>query len=279
MMFSQRFIGALCFVAMGLSAAIASDPSQGAFDHSDYDAILKRFVNERGLVDYRGLSSGRDKLDAYVNRLGETSLDELKRWPIDEQKAFFINAYNAITLVRILDHYPPKGLGIIHPKVSIRNIDGVWDKLTTKVAGQEITLDYIEHQILRPVYKDARIHVAIVCASIGCPNLAAEAYTGNRLEEQLEREARRFARDASKNKIDRESKRVAISSIFDWFKEDFEGYKSEVPAAAESGGKARELAGGLGFLAKYAAEDDRAFLQSGDYKVSVGKYDWSLNEQ
>lgn len=267
------FLAAAAFVAALFGEARADD----LFDHSDFDAILRARVDSGGLVDYEGLLADRAALDAYVARMGDVeraSLDSRRR---EERMAFWINAYNAITLARILDHWPPKGLGLIHPKLSIRNIDGVWDKLTTRVAGAEITLDAIEHEILRPEFGDPRIHAAIVCASIGCPALRNRAYTAENLDAQLDRAARDFVRDPSKNLVDRDAKVVELSPIFKWFAEDFAAQASEVPSAAE--GKLAKYAGGLGFLARHASEEDAEFLRSGDYKAKYGDYDWSLNAQ
>lgn len=132
---------------------------------------------------------------------------------------------------------------------------------------------------MRVDYNEPRIHVAIVCAALACPKLQAEAYTADRLEAQLTAAAEEFARDTSKNRIDRASGKAEISSIWDWFAEDFERYKSEVPAAVARGGKTKKFVGGLGFLAKYGTEETREFLKSGDYKTTTLKYDWTLNAQ
>ncbi len=249
------------------------------FDHSGYDAVLKAYVDDAGQVDYVGLGKDRAGLDAYVGALGRENQAQVAAWGRADQMAFYINAYNAITLARIINHYPPKGSGLLHPKISIRNISGVWDKITNPVGGDNLTLEDIEHKILRVKYKDPRIHAALVCAAISCPNLAREAYTGARLEEQLDREAANFARNSAKSDVRPDEKRVYLSSIFDWFPEDFEHLASAVPAATKAGGKTAELAGGVGFIEKFGDPADAEFLRSGDYKVKVLDYDWSLNEQ
>lgn len=249
------------------------------FDHSGYDAVLKAYVDDAGQVDYAGLGKDRAGLDAYVAALGRENQAQIAAWSRADQMAFYINAYNAITLARIINHYPPKGIGLLHPKISIRNISGVWDKITNPVGGEDVTLEEIEHEILRAKYKDPRIHAALVCAAISCPNLAREAYTGARLEEQLDREAANFVRDSAKSDVRPDEKRVYLSPIFDWFKEDFEHLASDVPGAADAGGKVGELAGGLGFVAKFGDPADAEFLRSGQYKVKLLKYDWTLNEQ
>lgn len=277
-MFTEYFTPiALAVFFAALTAPISQARAEG-FDHSGLDAVLRKHVDTSGMVDYSGLLKDRKPLDDYIALLGAADRKAVQGWPRNEQMAFYINAYNAITIQRIIDHYPPKGSGLWWPKISIKNISGVWKRIKTPVAGRNLTLDQIEHDILRPVYKDARVHCVIVCAAMSCPIIEAEAYTAEGLEERLDRAARRFVSDHSKNDIDPQSRLVTISSVFDWFAEDFESYASEVPAAAKGPRKMRSLAGSLGFIARYNPEA-REFLRSGDYKVKIADYDWSLNTQ
>ena len=273
------FLAAVCALFVLGPAQSAPGAETAPLDHGDFNAILGKFVDGRGNVDYPSLMKERGGLDAYVVRLGSVRRTDVNKWPPRDQLAFYINAYNAVTLQRIIDHYPPKGLGLIHPKVSIRNIKGAFDKIKTRIGGRDLTLDDLEHTILRARYREPRVHAAIVCASISCPTLSNEAYVGERLEEQLDRAARAFARDATKNSIDTSGDRITISAIFDWFKEDFERYESEVPALRGSRGKKKALAGGIGFLVRYGDPKLQSFLRSGDYKVKVADYDWGLNSQ
>ena len=267
-----------CFLVCAWAAALPAGPTRAAFDHGGLDAILKARVDAEGRVDYRGLKGDRAALDAYVARLGRVAPETLNGWSRADQMAFYLNAYNAITFQVVIDHYPPKGLGLIFPRLSIRNIPGVWDKIRTPVAGAELTLNEIEHEILRPRFKDARVHAAIVCASIGCPILRNEAYVGARLEEQLEDAARRFARHPEKNAVDPRRRIVTISPIFDWFKEDFESYAEQAPTLKGRRGDAGRWAGALGFLIRYGDPAHADFLRGGDYRVRLGDYDWSLND-
>lgn len=262
--------------AVGEGADASATPS---FDNTEYDGLLKKYVDEAGWVDYPGLIADRAPLDRYVAALGQVTPAELQSWSREDQLAFYINAYNAITLVRIIDNYPPKGSGILFPKVSIRNITGVWKWTKNNVAGEEITLDALEHEVIRAKFGDARIHASIVCASISCPALLNEAFTGENLEEQLERASTAFATDPSRNLIDIEARTATISEIFDWFAEDFESYKAEVPGLADAGGNKQKFAGGLGFLARYGGPEVKEFLNSGNYTLKLGDYDWGLNER
>jgi len=268
----HTIIGLILALA-ALLHADAEKPVAAPFSHEDYNALLKKFVHPGGLVDYKGLLAERKTLDDYVKRLGEVPPREIANASQYEQISFYINAYNAITLKRIVDNYPPKGMGLLHPKISIRNISGVWDKFTNKVAGKMMTLDHIEHEILRKRFKEPRIHVAVNCASLGCPPLRAEAYTGVKLETQLEDQAKQFASDQTRNNLDQESGVLYLSAIFDWFEEDFVSYAADLPE-----GLPNRLRGGLGFLLHHATEERASFIRKGDFRVKVADYDWSLNE-
>lgn len=258
----------LTLTLFGVQATIMA----AEFSHEDFDTVLRTFVRDDGQVDYKGLKANRAQLDDYIRRMGGVKPDDLRDWPTTDQIAFYINAYNAITLKRIIDHYPPKGYGLIYPKISIRNISGVWDELTDKVAGRRITLEQIEHEILRKHYNEPRIHVAIVCASISCPPLRAEAFVGERLDDQLNDQARRFARDTSKNRIDSANGVIYLSPIFEWFEKDFEGFTEHIPKNIS------RLRGGVGFLALYMNDKDAQFLRTGNFRVKTADYDWALND-
>lgn len=276
-------------VASPESAAAAPSPQRVAsrpagetasaelFDHADYDAIVRKHVGEDGSVDYEALLAGRKPLDAYVARLGEVAREEFTAWPRNEQMAYYINAYNAVTLLRIINHYPPTGFGILAPKVSIKNIDGVWKGIENRIGGEEITLDVLEQKRLRPLYEDPRIHAAINCASTSCPKLWNRAYTAADLDEQLDEASRRYARDPIRNLIDPARKIVHVSKILDWYRDDFLKFEADVPKVADARGAKGKFAGGIGFLSRYVEPEIAEFLKSGDYDFEVLKYDWSLN--
>ena len=236
-----------------------------AMDSTDYAEVLRRFVNDSGGVDYAGLQADRDALDRYVAALGTVPPSRFDAWPEPEQIAFLINAYNAFTLVSIVDRYPVK---------SIRDIPGVWRLRRFDMAGRRLTLDAIEHQILRRDYNEPRIHMAVNCASIGCPVLRQEPFTGKRLDEQLEDQVQRMVRDPNQFRIDRPGGSVHISSVFDWFGKDF------IPSFAPErppGNLSDKQAASVTFLARYLPEDDRRHLESGDYTLRYLDWDWGLN--
>ena len=259
------------------SREVAEEESS-LFPHSKFDGILGTYVDERGMVDYAALKAARGPLDDYVNNLGAVSLDVYREWPEEEQIAFWLNAYNAITLRYILDAYPIEKGGLIaglrFPKNSIRQIDGVWDRKVTKVISEMMTLDAIEHEVLRKKFDEPRLHMALVCASVGCPPLRQEAYTGARLEEQLDDQSRRFLTDPEKFRVDMDGKTVYYSPIFSWYGKDFVGSYGD---PAIDGHSTVENAW-LSFAARYLPEEAAAFLRDGTYSLSELDYDWSLNE-
>lgn len=219
------------------------------FDHSRLESVLQRFVDEEGLVDYVDLVQHRDDLDAYLNSLADVAVDRL----VDpgERKAYWINAYNAITLAGIARHYPTR---------SIRDLRGFWDRITAHCDGRAVTLDEIEHAILRPL-GDPRIHMAINCASVSCPKLWNHAYSGRDLEDQLDLAAQRFLGDPRRNRFDDSQRTADLSMIFSWFADDFD---------------VSPYAGVRGFLRRHAPHLP---WPTDEYEIRHLPYDWSLNER
>lgn len=219
-------------------------------DHTGYASLLAAFV-KNGLVDYKGFKADEKKLDRYLSRLESVDPQQLDR---NEQMAFYINAYNAWTIKLILNNYPGvksiKDLGTI--------FKSPWKKKFVKINGKTVTLDYIEHDILRPKFKDPRVHFAVNCASIGCPPLLNEPYTGADLNNQLDRVAKKFINDPNSNFVKNEA--LHVSRIFKWFGEDFD---NDI----------------LGYVRTHAQGDLRQKIVSanGDLKIKYLDYDWSLN--
>lgn len=258
----------------------SEDPTNEMFNYDRYAKVLNAHVNVDGLVNYAALQSERADLDAFIAALGIVTQTEISAWDPNARFAFWINAYNAITLRRIVDHYPIKKGGLIagirYPENSIRQIPGVWDTQKSIVAGRDVTLDEIEHEVLRPEFKDPRVHAAIVCASIGCPPLRNGPFIGEGLDEQLDDQMRKFLTRVDVFRIDREKNKIYISSIFDWFDEDFsESYKTESGYPGQD--PARRAV--LNFVSKYVSDADARFLRENSYNVVYTYYDWTLNEQ
>lgn len=253
------------------------------FDQSyaAYNALLSRYVSD-GRVNYEGFIESRSELEKFLNSMGSVDPEELETWSEQEKLAFWINAYNAFTIKVIIDNYPIKRsfslVGIFYaPSNSILQIKGVWDKLQYRVAGRLITLGDIEHEILRKDFNEPRIHMAIVCASISCPDLANQAYTGDEIEEQLTEASVRFINNPDKGAlIDEKDNRVKVSKIFKWFGEDFiKNYGKPVRFRDES----LKNNSVLNFVSEYLVSDNqKGFIDKGDFKFSYLKYDWHLND-
>ena len=239
---------------LGEDAFAAGDGSQGAIDHSRWDAILKAFVvegeNGVNLVRYQALADdARGELTAYLEAMQATPIEEFDR---DEQFAFWVNLYNAVTVDVILENLP---VG------SIRDIGllglGPWKDEAVTVSGRVLSLDDIEHNILRPEWRDVRIHYAVNCASIGCPNLAREAYTAAKMETMLDAAATAYVNHP--RGFSGSADNVIASSIYDWYQDDW--------------GSAGEV---LEHARQYAKGPTKALL-NGASSIAGYDYDWSLN--
>lgn len=174
--------------------------------------LLNTHVTDKGFVDYDSLKKEVKKLNSYLSYLRETT--PKKSWSANKTKAFWINAYNAYTIKIILENYPIKSITNIEKKGK-----DAWNIPFANVGGEMFTLNYIEHEILRKDFNDPRIHVGVNCASVSCPQLGNFAFTEENIDAELERLMSVFINDSSRNKITQ--KKIQISKIFDWFKEDF----------------------------------------------------------
>ena len=246
-----------------------------AFDHSHaaWDALLKKHVRyiaggNASQVSYAGFARDRAELKAVLDGYSGVAADEFGRWTKAEQQAFLYNAYNAFTIEKVLRRYP--GIRSIRDYGTF--IGNPWKDRFFTLLGEPAHLDRIEHEILRRegAYDEPRVHVAVVCASIGCPMLRNEAFTASRLEAQLEDAMRRFLSDRTRNRYDPKRGRLEVSRIFDWYGKDFEkGHKGYSSVKAT--------------LARYAdlladAPEDRALVREGRAEVAFLDYDWGLND-
>ncbi len=237
-----------------------NDPnSRESIDHTPWDNLLSRHVrtSDQGvnLVDYNGFSTGdRTMLADYITILSGVQISQFNR---DQQLAYWVNLYNALTVRVVLDHYPVE---------SIRDIDispglfatGPWDKKLISIEGENLTLNDIEHRIMRPIWRDPRIHYVVNCASIGCPNLRDRAYSGTEIDTALDRAATAYVNDPRGVSV--VDGKVSVSKIYDWFIEDFGGSEGMV----------------LRHLQRYAAPELAARLEAIG-KLSDVHYDWSIN--
>ncbi len=274
----SRLLIALCTLAPACSAAESSERIQAAapataqeagqttveFDHSyaDWSEILGKHVRGDRL-DYAALKKESAKLDGVLNALASVTPAQLGSWDEEQRFAYWINVYNAFCVKLVVDDYPID---------SIRDLGGtlfgkVWDKEFIPLAAHHpegdndsLSLNDVEHGILRAQFKDARLHAAINCASISCPPLRAGAFTPKQLDAQLEEQMRAFVGDPRRNKIMAGERRVRISALFSWFSEDFERDAGSVQA----------------YIARFAPGADKAWIN--DARVDHLDYDWNLND-
>jgi Protein of unknown function, DUF547 len=203
----------------------ATTGSTKTVDHAAWNTMLQKYV-VKGDDGLNRVAYGRFKqadhagLKAYVARLEATDVASLDK---PEQFAFWVNLYNAKTIDVVLDKYPVKSIKDISLGGGLKTLvtGGPWQAKITKVGGQSLSLDDIENTILRAIYKDARVHYAVNCASVGCPNLAPEAYTGAKLDAMLDAGARDFINSPRGLAFD--AGKIKASSIYDWFRADFGG--------------------------------------------------------
>ena len=267
------------FVILFCSNVLAAE-AETEFNYEDYAYILNRFVDNAGMVNYKKLKENHRKLDIFALDLKDLNKHIYESWDPNSKIAFWINAYNALTLKVVIDHYPIKSSlfkSQLYPKNSIKQIPGAWNRIFFRVMGKKMTLRHIEHKILRKEFNEPRIHMAIVCAAKGCPQLYNKPYTGQKLEEQLESRAKLFFADTKNLRINQKKRTVFFSSIFKWFAKDFDkAYGDDGHFAGYKGQKVVILK----FIAKHLKEGDKEWLKFKKRQaIKYLKYDWSLNEQ
>lgn len=205
----------LSMLWISCSAPKISSDSQPV-KHAIWDSLLRKHVDDYGLVNYKALAADSNELNKYLDLLSQNAPNE-KNWTEAEQMAYWINAYNAFTAQLIIDHYPVVSIKDI--KNGIPFVNTVWDIKFIKIGGEELDLNNIEHGILRKKFEDPRIHFALVCASMSCPKLQNIAFTAERLEEQLDQAAREFINEPFRNNINNNP--IQLSKILDWYWMDF----------------------------------------------------------
>jgi hypothetical protein len=272
--------GLLTLLRLLLVLTAGSAASAQSYDHSNasFTTLLKKHVvvldgGRSSQVKYAELLKDRGALKAYLDSVASIREAEFEAWNKPQRLAFLVNTYNAATLDLILQNYPVK---------SIKDIGSVfdnrWKRKFIKLFGREVSLDEIEHEMLRNpgVYNEVRIHYAVNCAAIGCPALREEAFVADRLEAQLEEQAVRFLSDRSRNRFTNGS--LETSMIFKWFVEDWErgytGFDGKTPAI-----KSPEQ-----YFARYAKlftdnATDQARIANGKVPINHLNYDWSLNDK
>ncbi len=269
--------------AQKTSMANGLDPEK--FPTADYARLLETYLSD-GRVDYEALASkGKASLEKLADAIAQTDPERLDALPNRARDAWYINAYNILTLKTIVDHYPVD---------SIIDIDQPWDT-ALPVAHQQLTLNQVEHEKLR--WRDAdrtqrilkvdpRLHFAVNCASIGCPVLQDVPFTADNIEELYEKGVRAYISDPANYSYDADTRTVAWSQLLDWYGEDFTlhyGQESKQAAErlAENGvEKAENVAAVAAFLANYVKDPIASeTMRSGAFELEILNYDWKLNKQ
>lgn len=225
-------------------------------DYTVYDTMLKKYVFD-GMVDYlKWKKNDLGIYEQYINSLEKMSLTHLNE---NEQKAFWINAYNALTIYAVLKYIPANGL--LAKVFSVQLIPGFFDKVTYTVAGETLTLNYIEKEKLRASFHDPRIHFALVCASRSCPEIQNTSFKETGLDEQLDSAARDFIHDASRNRLDQKNTIFYLSEIFRWYDSDFIASAGTV----------------IDFVKRYVGREGGEYLSAHAVTIKYLFYDWLVN--
>ena len=207
--------------------------------------LLQRHV-QQGRVNYTSLRQDKEALRQLVNQIGAY---DLSRATSAEKKAFYLNAYNLLVLHQVLEHYPIK---------SVMDVEGFFDRQEFTVAGEKLTLNELERQKLLKPYQDARVHFALVCAAASCPPLLSQAYTPAKVEQQLQEQTESTLQSSQFIKVQPGQKRVLVSEIFKWYKDDF----------------LREAPSILAYINRY-----RSAPLPSSYSLAYYPYNWQLNSQ
>jgi len=265
-------VGAAAAIAVIMPSVSSAEPPAGKtwpqgqwvsidqIDHKPFDELLSKYVDDDGYVDYQAwhtTSSDRQKLKSYLDSLSRA--DTRKQASQEAKLAFWINAYNAVTIEGILRVYPTDSIRNHTAKLFGYNI---WKNLPLIVGGGQYSLEDIEHKILRKM-GDPRIHFGIVCASVGCPRLLNEAYTAEHVDEQLDRNAKDFFSRKKNLQVDERSRTLKLSAIMDWFGSDFGSSQAQQLQA----------------IRKHVPEPAARLIGAGNVRVAYLDYDWGLNDQ
>ena len=261
------------FAAIALASLVhAQETGTVGAKPATYDAILDTYVRD-GMVYYRALKADRSRFDAVVSQLGSASIDSQPR---DEQIAFWLNAYNAIVLKTVVDHYPIQGQAKGYPSHSIRQIPGAFDKTPHRIAGRTLTLDQIEQTVLTE-FHDPRVFLALGRGAMGGGRLRSEAFAAPTLEAQLSEVASECVARSQCIQIDRMNNKLAASPVFSWREKDFTAaYADKAPRTfAERSPIERAI---LAFVAPRLLTTEKEFLEKNSFQLAYAPFDWSLND-
>ena len=267
---------AVAVLASGGAARSWQEPSSDSVPalHRSYDRLLDVNVRD-GLVYYNALRSERGRLDRYVASLNVPGAT-YDRWSREEQMAFWLNAYNAVVLQTVVNHYPIRGKSSAYPASSIRQIPGAFERATHRLAGRTLTLDAIEKTVL-PEFRDPRVYLALGRGAVGSGRLRSEAYTGPRLVAQLDAVQAEFVNEQAMLRIDRLTERMSVTPIISWHEAEFvAAYDKGAtgPFAARSPVERAVMA----FITPHLLRLEREFAEKNSFQMVFHELDWTLND-
>jgi len=250
------FISLIVVLFVLLTMFLGQANAAGDMDYTIYDSMLKKYVSD-GTIDYlKWKKNDLGLFEQYINGLAKASLTNLNE---NEQKAFWINAYNALTIYAVLKYIPANGL--LAKVFSVQMVLGFFDKITYRAAGEILTLDDIEKEKLRKTFHDPRVHFALVCASRSCPKIQNAVFKEAELEERLDGSARNFIQDTTRNRLDQKNNVLDLSEIFKWYASDFIASSGTV----------------IDFVKKYIGKEGSGYLSIHTVKIQYLFYDWLVN--
>ena len=268
----RLLIAAALLAALAVVTPAAQESLADGARLKTFDQLLDLYVRN-GDAYYRALKAERGKLDGFVAQQGTTAVDKMSR---EEQIAFWLNAYNALVLKTIIDHYPIAGGSGAYPAKSIRQISGAFERLPHRVAGRTITLDQIEQTVLAG-FHDPRVFFALGRGAAGSGRLRSEAFTAARLEEQLAETAAECVTRAQCIRIDRETAKVHVSSIFSWREKEFTAaYADKAPAAFSSRSPIERAV--IAYVLPKLLPTEKEFLEKNSFQLVYTPFDWTLND-
>jgi len=249
--------------------------------HDKCTSILNTdFINDKGMVDYNALKRKKPELKALLDEFSRLNRDEYNSWPKEDKIAFWLNAYNIQLLKIIADNYPIQSTRVhrvFWPSTSIRHIRGIWTDYKFMVMDEEFTLSEIDQRFFRKEFSDPRIFFAVSQASVSGPPLRNEPYSGQKLNEQLEDQVKKYLSNPLGFNINTEEKTVSLSALFEpsWYGSEFvnkygtdKKFKDQQP----------EIRAVLNFIINYIPKEKASFLEVGNYSVQFMSYDWRINE-
>lgn len=252
------------FLVIFIGSLLRTSSAEEKADDQEFKKLLDQYL-KAGLVDYNSIKKDPGLLNKAVIRVRKAAREEYDSWHPDRKIAFLINAYNINVIKIVVDHYPiKKDFGwkaLKYPAASIQHVPDVWDGKYINIFGENVSLNYIEHEILRKEFKEPRVHFALVCASIGCPMLRPEPYAQGDLDSQLDSQVKEFLADPSRAYYDRDKNALHLSPIFKWFQQDFE----------QDGGV-------VSFVESFIKLPEGKPMPD-NVEIEWLDYDWSLNDQ